>query len=160
MHKSQDITVNRYNYLNSLYKQKNNEEFIRKNQFLMDNALAYVFEYLDSINVKATRVYEICGFPVARYDKDKQINLVLVLPMLNGQYACGIKNGIRIDVDLDELTNKYLAMIKRLAARGFMVLVDYYQESNTELVESVMSPFGRLYLPHGAQMTELTLREN
>ena len=66
----------------------------------------------------------------------------------------------RANADLDELTDKYIAMIKRLNARGFMVLVDYHQESDTELVESVMSPFGRLYLPHGAQMTELLFKED
>lgn len=159
MSKSQDTAVNRYNYLNTLYKQRNNEEFVRKNIFLMENALVYVFEYLNSIRVKASKVYEICGFPIVRYDKDNQVNLVLVLPMLNGQYASGIKNGIRTDIDLDELTDKYLAMIKRLNARGFMVIVDYHQKSDTELVESVMSPFGRLYLPRGAQMTELKFRD-
>jgi len=40
-----------------------------------------------------------------------------------------------------------------------MAIADYYNKSDTELVESIMSPFGRLYLPHGVVMTELKLRD-
>lgn len=159
MIRSSDSLVARYEYILSLYKQKDSLDFIRRSYFLIDTALAYVFEYLNRSEIKASKIYEICGFPVIRYEKDNKVNLVLVLPMLNGEYIMGNEKGRRIKVDLDVLTDKYLSMIKGLNARAYMAIADYYNKSDTELVESIMSPFGRLYLPRGVVMTELKLRD-
>lgn len=159
MQRSSDSLIARYEYTLSLYRQKDSLDFIKRSYFLIDTALVYVFEHLNRSGIKTSKIYEVCGFPVIRYDKDNIANLVLILPMLNGEYIMGNEKGRRVKVDLDVLTDKYLSMIKGLNARAYMAIADYYNKSDTELVESVMSPFGRLYLPHGVVMTELLLRD-
>ena len=131
-----------------------------KNYFFFDNALAYVFDYLNGLGIKAGKMYQICGYPVVKYKKDNQNNLILVLPMINGEYAYSVDKGFRVKVNLDKLTDEFLAMRKGMNAIAYIVIVDYYQHWKDELVESVMSPFGRLYLPHGAVMTELIPNES
>ena len=159
MNKTPDSILTRYEYLSSMYKQKDNEDFVMKSYFLIDTSIAYVFEYLNNLGIKVGKMSQICGYPVVKYKKDNQINLVLVLPMLNGEYVYSFDKGSRAKIDLDKLTDKFLAMQKAMNAKAFITIVDYYQHWKDELVESVMSPFGRLYLPHGAIMTEIMPRD-
>ena len=152
--------LSRYEYLLSMYKQKDNENFVMKSYFLIDTAIAYVLEYLNGLGIKAGKMHQVCGYPVVKYKKDNQINLVLVLPMLNGEYIYSFDKGLRVKIDLDKVTDDFLAMRKAMNANAYIVMVDYYQKWKDELVESIMSPFGRLYLPHGAVLTKLIPRES
>ena len=138
---SEEAALSRYQSALSLYKKKNDKDFMLCSQSMMDLSLLYAVDYLNEQNVK---LYQILGFPVIAYEKETR--MLLIVPMLEDELMRGIRYHLaKVDIKLEEIVDKFISLVKAKNTTGEIMFIRMYQKDPPQYQNKILTPFGFMY---------------
>ncbi len=141
---SNEKTLAEFEHSLSLYRQRNNQNFLSYSQLLVQHSFLYALDYVcEQMKQEVKTVRIINAFPVL----ETKEYLLLVLPFLDDELLKGISGkNIGIKIPLENILYDYYQMKDGKKMPAKILVINYYSNNVNGHLVSTMTCFGKKYL--------------